>query len=101
MKNIGNVSNMVREALEHNPQTRNSDVSLYLVICNQINPKACRMSFSQTWAHREELGLPKFETVSRCRRKAQELNPLLRAVKEVEDERYENYKTVKDWALSE
>lgn len=101
MKNIKHVSNMVREALENNPQTRNSDVSLYLVICNQINPKACEMSFRQAWVHRDELGLPKFETVSRCRRKEQERNPLLRASKDVEDARYENYKTVKEYAISE
>lgn len=101
MKNIANISNIVREELESNPATRNSDVTLFLAICRKLNPDACRMSFTTVWEHREELGLPKFETVSRCRRKEQELNPLLRATKEVEDARYENYKAVKEYAISQ
>lgn len=97
MKDIRHINEMVKAELESNPNTRNSDISLYIAICQKINPDAMRMEFATAFLRREELGLPKFPTVSRCRRKCQEENPQLRATKEVEDGRYENWKVVREF----
>lgn len=98
MKDIKNIHLLVEQELEVNKAARNSDITLYLAICQRMNPLSVHMEFETVFNNLKQLGIPKFETVSRCRRKVQEQNPLLRADKEVEDGRYENYKICKEYA---
>ena len=79
MDEIRHTSNMVQNALETNPNTRNSDTYLYYVICREklqeqgidINS----ISLQEALLHRKEYNLPNFETVRRSRQKIQENHP--------------------------
>lgn len=99
MVEIYRVQDIVRTSLEEVPATRNSDTLLYVDVCNRINPIAMHMSFSEVMLGRKELGLPKFESVERVRRKLQEQNEELRATDTVTDARYENWKVMRDYVL--
>lgn len=98
MKEIFKISDIVRQVLKEEPQTRNSDTSLYLAVCRRINPDACMMSFSSVFEHRKELGIPNMETVRRSRQHLQEKYEELRACEAVTDGRYENWKVVREYA---
>lgn len=87
--------------LQQFPDTRNSDELLYLVVCKAICPRSAHITFEKMTLEREAMGLPKFITVDRARRKIQAANPDLRASKDVEDKRFENYKAYKEYALED
>ena len=91
------VAPIVQSILLNNPKTRNSDTVLYEAICIKINPNVENMSFSEVMLNRDMLGLPKYNSVSRVRRKLQRDHEELRATKEVTDKRYENWKEVRDY----
>lgn len=97
MKDIFRVSDIVKAVLDEQPYTRNSDTSLYLAVCEKMNPDACRMSFATVFEHRKELGIPNMETVRRSRQHLQSKYEYLRATKEVEDGKYESWKVVQDY----
>lgn len=97
MKDIFKISDIVREVLTDKPETRNSDTTLYLAVCERMNPDACRMSFSTVFEHRKELGIPNMETVRRSRQNLQSKYESLRATKEVTDGRYESWKVVREY----
>lgn len=98
MRKIRSTEAVVKQILISNPSTRNSDTILYAAVCEKINPIACNLSFSTVMAKREEFGFPKYDTVGRARRKLQEEFEELRASEEVTNERYENWKAVRDYA---
>lgn len=83
---------LVYEQLMIDPATRNSDVILYTKVCEKINPSATKLPFSTALLKSNELDLPKWESVSRCRRRLQEKNPCFRASKEVEEGRFRRWK---------
>lgn len=97
MRDIRNIKKQVEKILLENPTTRNSDLELYVLLCKTINPEACKRPFAEVMLHRKEYGLPNTETVRRSRQYIQEHNAALRASKSVTDERYENYKMVKEF----
>lgn len=99
MKDIYKVHDLVEVILEEDPQTRNSDMLLWLRACQKSNPIACALPLEKAIVDRKALGLPKPETVGRARRKIQAERPELRAIKEVEDARFENFKTVRKYAI--
>jgi len=100
MRNIYITHEIVQGVLEHNPITRNSDDELYLSVIREINPVALEMPYQMVVARRKDFNLPKYSSVSRARRKIQHECKWLRAVKEVEDERYEEFKLAKEYAQS-
>lgn len=70
---------IVREILKHNPDTRSDDFLLYRAVCKRICPMVFGvLSFDRALSYHKEIGLPSWETVSRCRRKIQEHHPELR-----------------------
>lgn len=61
---------MVEKALRENKETRKDDFVLYYEVAKQIvNPD---ISLKGALLNHKKLGLPPFESVSRCRRKLQE-----------------------------
>lgn len=100
MKKIKSVARVVKEVLEERPDTRNSDTLLYLAVCQKYDKKCGNYPFSFITYNREQLGLPKTETVRRARQKIRNEFPELDAIDSVIDERYENYKAVRKFAVS-
>lgn len=91
---------VVEEMLYNYPDTRNSDALLYLIVCKTIRPESAKMPLERVLLEREELGLPKYASVGRARRKLQAEHEELRATEKVIDGRYENYKEYKEYALT-
>lgn len=78
----------VRNLLEHVPSTRSSDIELIIYYYQKAG---VNLSFEQMQKIRE---LPTPETLTRIRRKIQE-NGEFPATKEVEEARYNKFKSVK------
>lgn len=91
---------IVERLLNDYPDTRNSDDLLYLIACKDICPSMANMPFENVILNINKLGLPKYKSVERTRRKIQAEKPELRATKEVEDKKYENWKEYREYALT-
>lgn len=98
MKSIYKVHDIVQDILEDVPKTRDDNDALYLEYIMRTNPSASKTDIYEFFTHRAKYGLAKIETVSRCRRKIQKNNPMLRASKKAEDARYEHWKEVREYA---
>ena len=73
---ISRVEQLVEKALRENEETRKDDFVLYYEVAKQIvNPD---ISLKGALLNHKKLGLPPFETVSRCRRKLQERDNTLK-----------------------
>jgi len=86
---------LVKDILEKEPFTRNSDMALYIKVVERLNKGALNKPFWEVLSNLEELGLPCMETVRRNRQKIQELYPELQACDKVYDfrcEREEEYR---------
>lgn len=94
------IQDTVKRVLMEHPSTRNSDTDLYIAVCKEVNPTACRLTLVDAFEHRKELGLPNYESVGRARRRLQSKYKELRACTAVEHQRAENYEEMKEWALS-
>lgn len=87
---ISKTNDIVKDILVKEPFTRNSDNILYIKVVERLNSNANDKPFSEVMANLKELGLPCYETVSRCRRKLQEQHPELQACDRVQDFRTAN-----------
>jgi len=86
---------LVKEILETEPSTRNSDMDLYIKVVEKLNYDALHKPLVQVLSNLEVLGLPCFETVRRTRQKLQAEIPELQACDKVYDfrcEREEEYR---------
>lgn len=83
-----NIYDIVVETLTQKPDTRDSDKKLIWEIYKSLGhvrpmtPRIIRPVF-YVLKHEDFLVGPSFESITRARRKAQELNPALRAVNQV------------------
>lgn len=75
VKSIGKTEAMVEQLLEQNEATRNSDYYLFAVICTNIIRKPVSQISLMDVANNKHI--PKYETVTRARRKVQERRPEL------------------------
>lgn len=102
MKRLQNVTKIVEEVLRTDERTRNSDGLLYIKVLEAIGKEReinyLIMPTTRLLLDLEKLKLPSMETVGRCRRKAQEKCPELRASEEVESFRAEKEAVFKEWA---
>ena len=100
-----NTTEIVRPILENDERARNSDDYLYYKVVKQIqkqtSPVTPSLMFDTLMLHREEMGIPSYETVGRVRRKLQEKNPELRACPTVEAYRKENEAVFRAYALGD
>ena len=88
----------VQAVLEQYPETRNSDMNLWLVMCEKEHPGITKRPFDEVILRRHDFHLPKYGTVSRVRRKLQEKDPSLRGTDVVTDMKYEQWKDFKEYA---
>lgn len=101
MKEFNDLKGIVSIILHDSEEARNDDTTLYIMVCEKMNAEACKRPFKEVLKHRHDFGLPKFESVSRVRRKLQESNEEIQSSKAVMDLKFEKFKKVKDWAINE
>lgn len=101
-KDLNKVSKIVKAVLEEDERARNSDSRLYREVIAYIGMNkgidVGAMTVTYFLEHLNELGFPKFETVSRARRKVQEQHPELAGCDAVEAQRVINERVFRDYA---
>ena len=97
-ENLQTTTEIVKKVLTEYPATRNNDRLLYYRVCEIINDKTLTSNFGYVLLHQKDFEIPSIETVGRCRRKAQEKHPELRASKEVEEKRAERETEFREYA---
>lgn len=100
MKTLTEVTKLVTFILTEVEDTRSSDMKLYEIVCETLNPDAMRKPFCYVITHLHDLGLPPFESVRRARQKAQAKNPALKPCDTVALFRAENEKAFEEFAIS-
>ena len=101
MGNLKTIHNRVKRILEQKPETRNSDMALYIALAQYFEDEnglnITEKPFRYVLGNLKELGLPTIESVGRARRKIQEQHPHLQSEKkvkkmrEVQEEEYRKY----------
>ena len=94
-KEIRETHKLVKEILEQDPKTRNSDDILYLAIVKKLCPAT--ISVSGLFTNRAFYNVPPYETVRRTRQRLQAELPELRG----NDKRRQRAKDFRAYALSE
>lgn len=92
---------LVEKILEEKPSTRFSDYNLFVEVVRRLNRKLLRLpaeDFFRAVKHKEN-GVPKHETVTRCRRKIQAKRPELKEPHTAQ-KRAERETEFKDYARS-
>ena len=104
MDNLKKLSELVHDILLKNEKARNSDTYLYYIVCNEKlrsnGHDISKITLADSLLHRDELGLPLFESVRRTRQKIQHDNQELAGSKEVEAFRSKNEKEYRQYARS-
>ena len=96
MNEIQKTNNLVKDILIESEAARNSDMFLYLKVCERVSPEALQQPFHVVISSLKNLNLPPFETVRRTRQKIQADFPELASCKRVE-----KMKAVKEEAFRE
>lgn len=98
------VEKLVFYILERDEKARNSDMHLWLRACEIVGEQkgvhVDSMSVIRFFVETKKIGLPQYETVSRCRRKIQSLYPALASERKIAKERRENEEKFKEYARS-
>ena len=101
-KDLKKVSSIVEAILKEDERARNSDTRLYRQVVAYIGMNkgidVGAMSVTYFLDHLNELNFPKYETVSRARRKIQAEHPELAGDDDVEAQRIINERVFKDYA---
>lgn len=97
---ISNTQILVKRLLTECPETRNSDMILYIKVVEKLNSACNSMAFESVLRNLKELGLPCFETVRRTRAKIQSEYPELKGCKAVQEGRAENEEIFEEYARS-
>ena len=97
-KELYKTQDIVKEILETNETARNSDMALYIKVCEKVNPAVLSKPFWVVLMSLKELNLPHIETVGRARRKMQELHPELAGDAKVEGQRMVNEQVFREYA---
>ena len=87
----------VQTILTNVPEARANDKLLYFRLVEEMSPNTLGMAFGSFLLDRHST-VPSFESVSRCRRKVQELYPDLRADKRVTEIRRSKEEEYKEYA---
>lgn len=100
---LRNLTEMVRGILEEKPETRSSDNLLYVEVLKKYTAstgkETLQLPVGMFFAHLTKWKIPSIETVGRCRRKAQQENPHLKATDEVQGFRYDKETDFIDFAV--
>ena len=103
-RELSTTTDLVRELLTNEPQTRNSDNYLYLRVLQTVGKQRGvdinNMPVLRFLLHSKQYGLPPFESVRRSRQKLQEHNPELASNSNVEAQREVNEEIFREYARS-
>lgn len=97
-KEIQTTQRVVKEILETNEMARNSDMALYVKVCETINPAVLNKPFWVVLMSLKEYNLPNIETVRRTRQKLQAAYPELSGDSKVEAQRVVNEDVFREYA---
>lgn len=96
-----NIHKVVERILEQYPIARDSDDVLYEMVVREYNPLIIDMRFGDVMSHTSAYNIPKYESVSRIRRKIQRKRADLLPSEKALDGKYENWKEYREYAVSE
>ena len=82
-----NITNIIKDILTNNVSARNNDKALYILVMEKLSPGISKRQFDYMFLNLEDLGLPCYDTVTRLRRKVQNIYPELKACDKVQDYR--------------
>lgn len=87
---LRNLTELVKTIMEERPETRSSDNLLYIEVLRRTqNRNVLNVPVRVFYQNITAWELPTIETVGRCRRRAQQEEPSLKARPEVEGFRYD------------
>lgn len=86
---------LVKSILENVPETRDDDFELIYEVAKEFGWGGC--AFGQALTLWRDRGCPSFESITRARRKVQELYPNLRASDKVAEAREEQRREYRDF----
>lgn len=98
MNEIINTSKLVKQILIEDKAARNSDMYLYLKVCERLNLSAMTKPFYVVVSNLKIFNLPPFETVRRARQKIQASCPELAGSDEVEEARMYREEMFREYA---
>lgn len=96
MSRLQTMEKVVLKILEQSKTAREDDYVLMWLVCDELAPEITNKPFSEVMYMHKILGLPNWETVTRCRRKIQEKRPDLLSPEKAkkrreEEEAYKEY----------
>jgi hypothetical protein len=94
------VESLVEETLKESKAARNSDMFLYVKICEKINPEVLNLPIYQLLLSLKEYGIPCPESVRRTRQKLQAANIELASDKRIAKLREKNEEEFREYARS-
>ncbi len=74
---LDTMENLVTTILINSKRARKDDYFLYALVCLQLCPQCDKMPFISVLCRHKELSLPKWESVTRTRRRVQNKHPEL------------------------
>lgn len=94
MAKLTKFHNMVYSILETNPETRSDDFLLFYEVLKDLSLDYCDLNY--IFKNHAILGVPSFETITRCRRKIQHDHPELsgaamRRIRKEEEKEFKAY----------
>lgn len=98
MKKMKKIQEKVEKILIKYPEARNSDSILMSKYLQEYRPDLIDLPVRVYYEMQNQLNVPKYESITRVRRKLQEENEELRAVADVELMRYEEELRYIDYA---
>lgn len=98
MNKLYKVEDIVYQVLKEVPEARKDDFVLVAEVYNKIQPLLNGVSFNRVMLAHKELGLPYFESISRARRRLQNIFEELRPSKEVQEARLEEQLVYREYA---
>ena len=98
MKKLEKVEDLVIEILMSNIDARNSDDVLYYAVCARLGSQVLENNFGYVLRNFNQFDVPRYESVSRARRKVQAQRPELRATEPVRKMRKEREVMFGDYA---
>lgn len=94
---FSNLEDLVIRILQTDRGARNSDNKLYLAVIDNLVLNGSQLPISEVLLNQKRLGIPPFESVSRCRRRLQSVYPNLRGNDEVLTGRRKKERAFKDY----
>lgn len=104
MRKLRTIEQIVRPILEANPEARNDDMVLYLLVCKDCIMREHgkeKIYLEDIMRYHGAMNIPCFESVRRVRQKIQASEPQLGCSPAVRRARHKAQKEYKDYALNQ